>query len=102
MSRSYKKNPWCGDNKGKDKKRIVNHKVRQKLKNNLELIVQHNDYKKLYESWEICDYGWTMTFKDFMKNKWEFYHYRKFIFPDSPKPDEKSCYKYWLTHYHNK
>ena len=33
MSRSYKKTPWCGDKKGKSKKRIANRTVRQYLKN---------------------------------------------------------------------
>ena len=33
MSRSYKKNPWSGDTKGKWKKRQANSKVRMFLKN---------------------------------------------------------------------
>ena len=56
MSRSYKKTPWAGDKKGKIKKRIANHYVRQHLKNHTDLTLGPSDYKKLYESWDICDF----------------------------------------------
>lgn len=104
MSRSYKKTPWSGDKKGKEKKRIANHKVRQKLKNNLELIVQQGEYKKLYETWDICDYGWIITFDEFMEIEWKNYCWLKINFPDRAieEPDEKQCYRIWLKFYHNK
>ena len=50
MSRSYKKTPYCGDHKGKSKKRIANHKVRNWLKQNPEVALKGNAYKKIYES----------------------------------------------------
>lgn len=104
MSRSYKKTPWSGDKKSKEKKRIANHKVRQKLKNNLELIVQQGEYKKLYETWDICDYGWIITFDEFMEIEWKNYRWLKINFPDRviEEPDEKQCYRIWLKFYHNK
>ena len=93
MSRSYKKTPWSGDKKGKEKKRIANHKVRQKLKN-----------KKLYETWDICDYGWIITFEEFMESEWKNYRWLKINFPDRviEEPDEKQSYRIWLKFYHNK
>ena len=54
MSRSYKHTPRCGERKGKQKKRVANHKVRRmKLR---EDIPQFAGYRKLYERWDICDY----------------------------------------------
>ena len=34
MSKSYKKTPWCGENKGKTKKRNANHQVKNWFKRN--------------------------------------------------------------------
>ena len=56
MSRSYKKTPGGGDSKGKDNKKLANHKVRQALKKNLELPQKGTKHKRVYNSWEICDY----------------------------------------------
>jgi hypothetical protein len=104
MSRSYKKTPWSGDKKGKEKKRIANHKMRQKLKNNLELIVQQGEYKKLYETWDICDFGWVTTFEEFMEREWKNYYWLKINFPNHSieEPDEKQCYRIWLKFHRNK
>ena len=46
MSKSYKKTPWCGDHKGKLKKRIANHHVRKWLKENPKWVKIINDVKK--------------------------------------------------------
>ena len=40
MSRSYKKSNYCGDKKDKELKRLANHRVRQRLKNNLDYTPQ--------------------------------------------------------------
>lgn len=59
MSRSYKKNPVCTDNRSSGaNKRIANRITRRKTKGQL---YQGGDYKKLYESWDICDYKWYET-----------------------------------------
>lgn len=39
ISRSCKKTPWCGDRKGKSKKRIANHHVRNWFKRNPDVIL---------------------------------------------------------------
>lgn len=101
MSRSWKRTPFSGDNKGKEKKRIANHKVRQKLKNNLDLIVQRGEYKKLYESCDICDYGWILTFEEFVASEKKYFGWLKATFPDREikEPDEKEMYRVWHRWY---
>ena len=104
MSRSYKKTPWCGDRKGKDKKRIANHIVRQYLKNHMDLNLKPGDYKKLYETWDICDYGWTSTWEQYWASEWRSYHWMCSMFPhrDNKEPNKEECYRRWLKFYHRK
>ena len=103
MSRSYKKTPWFGDHKGKSKKRIANHHVRNWFKRNPDVILPPGAYKKIYCSWDICDYGWICTWEDYWNNcqrrhqeaierGWE--HYM-----DLNKNEE---YRRWLKYYKNK
>lgn len=92
MSRSYKKTPWCGDHKGKIKKRIANQSVRRQLRRDLELVPQRGAYKKLYCSWEICDYGWILTWKEYWKNALDI----------DPAADKEIVYRKWLKYYRNK
>ena len=54
MSRSYKHTPRCGDKKSHYSKRLANHVVRR---NRLaDAFPQYAGYKKMFESWNICDY----------------------------------------------
>ena len=96
MSRSYKKTPWAGDTKGKDKKRIANSKVRMFLKN-LEHKVQNNAYKKIYETWDICDYGWMQNWDDY----WKFCLKRYIEHPEWYKkpPNKNEEYRRWYKTY---
>ena len=91
MSRSYKKHSYCTDHHlHNTMKRYANKKVR-KTKGSFH----GNEYKKLFCSYDICDYkfreteqmaiewwelheveGWYSTFEDFMKH-WAKYYYRK-------------------------
>lgn len=92
MSRSYKKTPWCGDHKGKIKKRIANQSVRRQLRRDLELVPQRGAYKKLYCSWEICDYGWILTWEEYWKSALDI----------DPAADKETVYRKWLKYYRNK
>ena len=65
MSRSYKKSNYCGDKKDKELKRLANHRVRQRLKNNLDYTPKPGDYKRMFESWEICDYRWLCSWEEY-------------------------------------
>ena len=104
MSRSYKKIPWCGDKKGKDKKRIANHVVRQWLKRNMDQTLAPSNYKKLYETWNICDYSWTLTWEQYWRSEWKSYRWICSMLPnrEHKEPDKKECYRKWLKYYHNK
>ena len=54
MSRSYKK-PYSTEGYGGDSRKYMKHQATKKLRNyNFPLI--GNEYKKLFESWMICDY----------------------------------------------
>lgn len=51
MARSYKKANYCGERKRSFVKRWANRRVRHD-KN----VYSHNSYKKIFDSYEICDY----------------------------------------------
>ena len=105
MSRSYKKTPYCGDKKGKAKKRIANHRVRQSLKRDLELVVQKGQYKRLFETWDICDYYSIQSWESYWRSSVNVYYWIKERFPESTKnkfPDKKEEYRKWKRYYKNK
>lgn len=104
MSRSYKKTPWCGDTKGKLKKRIAWKTVRQWLKENPDVALRGSQYKKLYETWDICDYGWVTTWEEYwaMCLRW----HREALACGwgryTEEPDKETEYRYWYRHYRGK
>lgn len=100
MSRSYKKTPYCGDKKGKDKKRLANHAVRQKLKT--QEIGNNNCYKKLYDSYDICDYYFLMSFEEFWKMELETYFYFLKHSIKRDFPNKQEAYKKWKKSFKNK
>lgn len=83
MSRSYKHSPVCtcgGKSIGTRKywKRKANRKVRRTK----ELGIKSKSYKKVYESWDICDYRFYIKKEHFVAcaedlEKWKRYYYRK-------------------------
>ena len=97
MSRSYKRTPYCGDNKGKTKKRFANKKLRMKMRDHEYELAKGGAYRKVTESWEICDYYWIMTWKDYWAmciRQWQRY--------GGEYPNKKEEYRYWLKWYRNK
>lgn len=71
MSRSYKKTPYAGDRKTKWAKRQANKLVRSKLKRwNIQDDISPAYYKKMSESWNICDFHNIFTLDQWMKDKW--------------------------------
>lgn len=106
MSRSYKKVPYCGDKKGKIKKRIANHKVRSWLKQHPDAILQKGDFKKLYETWDICDYYWITNWKEYWDSEIRTYYYFEYMFPyrnvkkyKNKFPNKKESYRQWYKYY---
>ena len=99
MSRSYKKRPWCCDNSNRKEMRVVaNRIVRSKLKHDPNCIPSRGkSYRKLFESWDICDYKWTSTWEQYWKR--ELYYY--YIW-GGRKPDKKEAYRDWLKFYYRK
>ena len=100
MSRSWKKHAYAGDNKGKWKKRIANSKVRNYLKNT-ENILKNSDYKKVHESWNICDYGWLYSWNEYWKHCVSSYYHWGYKYNSNP-PNKKEEYKKWYKIYKRK
>lgn len=96
MSRSFKKNSWCGDTKGKDKKRIANSKVRMFLKN-FENELPNSSYKKIYETWDICDYGWLVSWEAYWAATLKLYneHPNYYKHPPNKKEEYRKWYKWY-------
>ena len=101
MSRSYKKVGYSGDKKDKELKRLANHRVRQRLKRDLEYTPKPADFKRMFESWEICDYGWLCEWDEYWNRQLEWYycdHMRRWTRDDAP-PDYKEEYRIWHRYY---
>lgn len=99
MSRSYKHTPWCGDIKGPNKKKYASHRVRSKIKN-WDYLPQGNEYKRLYESWDICDFGCRTTWNEHWHNIIRLWHMWGYKF--EPYPDKKKEYWNWYKYHKRK
>lgn len=102
MSRSYKKAEYSGDKKDKELKRLANHRVRQYLKQHIDFTPGPSDYKKLFDSWEICDYGELCSWKEWWdrENEW-FYsdHYSQWKLRTDVPPNKKEEHAKWYKYY---
>lgn len=97
MSRSYKKTPRCGDQKDKIYKRISNKKVR-KCKDTLN----NKSYKKLFCSYDICDYETVgETFNQYYEravSNWYRYGWKY----GDPFPDKRKVYQEYMRWFKRK
>lgn len=96
MSRSYKKNPVCAD-RNPELKRIYARKVRRK---DLEKVPNGMAYKKLYESYNICDYKFRSTWLDHLH-----WFRRRMIYLYEREPTEEEIIKEkddWERHFKRK
>ena len=91
MSRSYKKTAYCGDHKGKDKKRIATLK---KLDYNFS---SYSAYKKIYEQWKICDWYFLESWKEYWE--WEKKVYKRFPELYKKPLNKKEAYRKWYKMY---
>lgn len=98
MSRSYKKTPYCGDTKGKENKRLANHKVRQYLKNNEDVVLRGGAYKRLYDTWDICDYYWIANWEEYWLNCIESYNNWGYRYKKE-KPNYEKEFRRWWKYY---
>ena len=99
MSRSFKKTPYCGDKKGKAKKRIANKKVRMFLKENPEVMTSKKSFRKIYETYDICDFYDIEDFPAYYSWQLKFYLQNVHRWPDMKKPNKKQLYKEWYKSY---
>lgn len=93
MSRSYKKTPRAGDTKDKFYKRYANKLIR---KNKYELY-QHKNFKRVFCSWNICDYQSIMSFEEFYEDMIE--QWFRWRYNYEPFPDKKEAYQRWRRWY---
>lgn len=94
MSRSYKHEPTCG---GKNKfcKKQANRRVRR---NKMDLELSKGGYKKVYCSWEICDYFSRCTWEEYWQYELERYYYFRIHCPGSilaKEPIYEESYRDW-------
>ena len=97
MSRSYKKTPYTGDTKGKDKKHLANSKVRARLRDHDYELADGGAFKKIYEQYEICDYGWIMTWPEYWHAQVD--SYERY---GGDYPNKKQEYRKWIKWYRSK
>ena len=98
MSRSYKHTPRSGDSKNKLNKTLANRRLRRcKLAHNL----QHGNYKKNHEQYDICDFEEVGTSFErywlFVVSSW-----LKTGYKSKPYPDKDAAYKEWYLMYKRK
>ena len=99
MSRSYKKHPYGGDHKGKEKKKSANHEIRSKLKNYDETLSPAG-YKKITEPWDICDYWSYCTYESYREAILKMY--LRPTFHHLSPPNEVEMQRSWRKYYYNK
>lgn len=104
MSRSYKKVPYCGEPKGKSKKRMANKVVRMWLKEHPDVSLKGGEFKKLYEKWDICDYCWITPWEEYWKRELRLYEYFLHMYPNRKhkEPDMKESYRHWYKYHKGK
>ena len=96
MSRSYKKHPYAGERQNRQDKVNANRKVRSHLKDP-NFILKNSDYKKVFESYDIRDFGWLCSWEEYWTR--EVRYYEKW---GGEVPDKKKCYRQWLKWYKSK
>ena len=98
MSRSFKKTAYCGDNKGKLKKRRANDKVKSFFKKNPEIKISRGDFRKIQNPWDICDFYDIESFETYWNFELTFYEANKDIY-NLPEPNKKEAYRNWYKAY---
>ena len=104
MRRSYKKTAYCGDRKSKSKKRLANRAVRNYFKRNPEIVMNYREFKKIFDSYDICDYYWLEpNFEQWAQtqlNIWYFWHENGLT--KKPCPTKKELYNHYMKYYKRK
>ncbi len=94
MSRSYKHTILCKDKNGRYSKSLSSRAVRRTDK-----IADGGAYKKLFCSWEICDYRYDYNTDERSLRKWMNEWERKDSLLHRLYPNRKQAYRAWLKCY---
>lgn len=103
MSRSYKHTPYAGDTKTKWAKRQANRKYRSFLKQ-IEEDVPYSHFKKVSESWNICDYYDITTWEEHLRYRRKHHRYTPYgmKFLENGEIDIENERKLWEKWYKRK
>ena len=103
MSRSHKKHFYCKD-RNPYAKRLANRCVRHALNADSDLELQYGSYRKFYESWDICDWGFYDSWESYWESSIRTYERLKSWFPNREIefPDRDEEYRKWRKYYYNK
>ena len=105
MSRSYKHTPYAGDTKTKWAKRQANKLVRCRLKKwNIQDNISPSLYKKVSESWNICDYYDITTWEEHLRYRRRHHRYTPYgmKFLENGEIDIENERKLWEKWYKRK
>ena len=103
MSRSYKHTPYAGDTKTKWAKRQANRKYRAFLKQ-MEEDIPYSHFKKVSESWNICDYYDITTWEEHLRYRRRHHRYTPYgmKFLENGEIDIENERKLWEKWYKRK
>ena len=103
MSRSYKHTPYAGDTKTKWAKRQANRKYRSFLKQ-IEEDIPYSHFKKVSESWNICDYYDITTWEEHLRYRRRHHRYTPYgmKFLENGEIDIENERKLWEKWYKRK
>ena len=103
MSKSYKHTPYAGDTKTKWAKRQANRKYRSFLKQ-MEEDVPYSHFKKVSESWNICDYYDITTWEEHLRYRRKHHRYTPYgmKFLENGEIDIENERKLWEKWYKRK
>lgn len=94
MSRSYKKHPYCGDCKTVGKW-FANRRVRRYK----GMIHKGKAYRKVYDTWSVCDYYSKKDFQTYLKHAREVEQYKLSIGKKVKLKMDKDYYREWYKYY---
>lgn len=103
MSRSHKKN-FITKDRNPYIKRYANRCVRRALNNDFNLELQHNSYRKFYESYDICDWKFRESWEEYWAVTLRIYERLSLTYPNREIefPDKEQEYRWWRQSYYNK
>lgn len=95
MSRSYRKHTYVTDKqRNKCPHRLKSKTIANRMIRRTDDIVNNAAYRRIYDSWDICDWKFTLSENEF-KHKWKNGHYSEF-------KSYRQAYRWWYTSFKRK